>query len=147
MNVALTRARQSLWIVGHGESLERGDKNWGELVSFAKEHRFCNFFFFFFFPSSFEEICPVHRSDRPHTRSDISLPNLINLNNAPTSTSTFAAATSSSASVSARRRGLDDVSSDDDANQSSSSSSGGGASSNHYRGNNNRDGRRQRLHY
>lgn len=38
MNVALTIAKQSLWIMGHAETLQK-DTNWASLVRDAKERR------------------------------------------------------------------------------------------------------------
>jgi len=38
MNVALTRACFSLWIVGHCETLRRSP-NWSALITYAEEHK------------------------------------------------------------------------------------------------------------
>jgi len=37
MNVALTRARASLFVLGHCPTLERSDKTWKEIISDARE--------------------------------------------------------------------------------------------------------------
>jgi len=37
MNVALTRARASLFVLGHCPTLERSDKNWKDIISDARE--------------------------------------------------------------------------------------------------------------
>ncbi|EIW69108.1 hypothetical protein TREMEDRAFT_31469 [Tremella mesenterica DSM 1558] len=40
MNVALTRAKSSLWIVGNGSTLERSDERWKVIVGDARERGF-----------------------------------------------------------------------------------------------------------
>ncbi|OAX44312.1 hypothetical protein K503DRAFT_861544 [Rhizopogon vinicolor AM-OR11-026] len=37
MNVAMTRARSSLFILGHAPTLERSDENWGKIIQDARE--------------------------------------------------------------------------------------------------------------
>jgi superfamily I DNA and/or RNA helicase len=37
MNVALTRARASLFVLGHCPTLERSDKTWKDIISDARE--------------------------------------------------------------------------------------------------------------
>ena len=37
MNVALTRARASLFVLGHCPTLERSDKTWKDIITDARE--------------------------------------------------------------------------------------------------------------
>jgi senataxin len=37
MNVAMTRARSSLFILGHAPTLERSDENWRKIIHDARE--------------------------------------------------------------------------------------------------------------
>ena len=37
MNVALTRARASLFVLGHCPTLERSDRTWKDIISDARE--------------------------------------------------------------------------------------------------------------
>ena len=37
MNVALTRARASLFVLGHCPTLERSDKTWRDIIADARE--------------------------------------------------------------------------------------------------------------
>lgn len=40
MNVALTRAKSSLFVIGNGPTLERTDKSWQIIISDARERGF-----------------------------------------------------------------------------------------------------------
>lgn len=40
MNVALTRAKSSLFVIGNGATLERSDANWRTIVGDARERGF-----------------------------------------------------------------------------------------------------------
>ena len=40
MNVALTRAKSSLWVIGNGSTLERSDEKWKIIVNDARERGF-----------------------------------------------------------------------------------------------------------
>lgn len=37
LNVAITRARYALWVLGHAVTLRRGDVTWRRLISHAKD--------------------------------------------------------------------------------------------------------------
>ncbi len=39
LNVAITRAKYALWMIGHAETLSKGDSEWNCLVKFAIENR------------------------------------------------------------------------------------------------------------
>ena len=39
MNVALTRAKSSLFILGHADTLSRSDETWKQIVADAKERK------------------------------------------------------------------------------------------------------------
>lgn len=40
MNVALTRAKSSLWVIGNAPTLERSDENWKIIVGDARDRGF-----------------------------------------------------------------------------------------------------------